>query len=98
MSAYNHYRARAAEYQQRAENAPNEQDKYSWLALAESWLQTAALGELLEQQETGRLPIRRPLPYRRFSCPLTQSARIGWHSARAAASLCDLHGHVPTLA
>lgn len=38
MSAYNHYRARAAEYQQRAENAPNEQDKYSWLALAESWL------------------------------------------------------------
>jgi hypothetical protein len=51
LSAYNHYRARAAEYQQRAKNARNEDDKFSLLALAESWLQTAELCEQLTLQE-----------------------------------------------
>jgi hypothetical protein len=51
MSEYNEYRVRAAEFQQKAKNASSEDDKHSWLALADSWLQTAELREILERQE-----------------------------------------------
>jgi hypothetical protein len=43
MGKFNQYTARAAECQQKAESARNEDDKQSWLALADSWLHTAEL-------------------------------------------------------
>jgi hypothetical protein len=53
MSEYNEYRARAAELQQKAKGAAGEDEKQSWLALADSWLQTAELQESLRRQERG---------------------------------------------
>jgi hypothetical protein len=50
MYEYNEYRVRAAEFQQKARSARTEDDKQSWLALADSWLQTAELREILERQ------------------------------------------------
>ncbi len=43
MLGFNEYMARAAQCQQKAENARNEDDKQSWLALADSWRYTAEL-------------------------------------------------------
>jgi hypothetical protein len=48
---YNEYVARIAEYEQRAKTARNENDKHSWLAMADSWRQTAELRLILERQE-----------------------------------------------
>jgi hypothetical protein len=50
MSKYDHYRTRAAECQQKAKSARNDDDKHSWLAMADSWLKTAELHEILERQ------------------------------------------------
>jgi hypothetical protein len=49
MPEFNVYRARVAEYQSKAKAALNEDDKQSWLALADSWLQTAELRQILER-------------------------------------------------
>jgi hypothetical protein len=43
MYAFDTYQARAAECQQRAKGAQTEDEKQSWLALADSWLMTAKL-------------------------------------------------------
>jgi hypothetical protein len=43
MYAFDIYQARAAECQQRASVAQVEDEKQSWLALADSWLVTAML-------------------------------------------------------
>jgi hypothetical protein len=43
MYPFDIYQARAAECQQRAKNAQTEDEKQSWLALADSWLTTAQL-------------------------------------------------------
>ncbi len=48
MFEFNHYRARAAECQQKAKTAGNEDDKHSWLAMADSWLQTAELHRVMD--------------------------------------------------
>jgi hypothetical protein len=50
MSKYDHYRARAAECQQKAKSARSDDDKHSWLAMADSWLKTAELHQILERQ------------------------------------------------
>ena len=42
------YAARAAECQQKAKGAKSEEDKQSWLAMADSWQETAKLREILE--------------------------------------------------
>jgi hypothetical protein len=41
MYEFDIYQARAAEYQQSAKDAQTEDEKQSWLALADSWLVTA---------------------------------------------------------
>ncbi len=51
MSEYNEYRARAAEFRQRAKSASSEDEKHSWLAIADSWLQTAELNKILDHHE-----------------------------------------------
>ena len=43
MDAFDVYQARAAECQQRAKVAQTEDEKHSWLALADSWIMTAEL-------------------------------------------------------
>jgi hypothetical protein len=43
MYTFDVFQARAAECQQRAKNAQTEDEKHSWLALADSWLVTAQL-------------------------------------------------------
>jgi hypothetical protein len=43
MSAFDIYRARAAECQQKAKTTQSDDEKQSWLALADSWLVTAQL-------------------------------------------------------
>jgi hypothetical protein len=50
MRDFNHYMARAAECQQKAKSARNEEDKQSWLAMADSWRQTAELQQTLNPQ------------------------------------------------
>lgn len=51
MYEYDEHVARAAECQQKAKSARVEDDKHSWLALADSWLQTAELWRVLAVQE-----------------------------------------------
>lgn len=51
MSEFGRDAARAAEFQWKAKSANSEDDKHSFLALADSWLQTAKLHQLLESQE-----------------------------------------------
>jgi hypothetical protein len=48
---YKEYLARVAECERRAKSARNEDDKHSWLAMADSWRQTAELRQILERQE-----------------------------------------------
>lgn len=45
------YASRIAKCEQKAKSARNKDDRYSWLAMAESWRQTAELQQLLERQE-----------------------------------------------
>ena len=45
------YAARAAECQQKAKDAQSEEQKQSWLAMADSWQQTAELKRALERQK-----------------------------------------------
>lgn len=51
MYEYDEHVARAAQCQREAKSARLEDDKYSWLALADSWLQTAELRQVLEVQQ-----------------------------------------------
>jgi hypothetical protein len=51
MLEYNLDRARAAECEGKARTARNDDDKHSWLAFADSWLQTAELRQILERLE-----------------------------------------------
>jgi hypothetical protein len=43
MYPFDIFQVHAAECQQRAKNAQTEDEKHSWLALADSWLMTAQL-------------------------------------------------------
>jgi len=43
MNEFDIFQARASECEQRAKDAQTEDEKQSWLALAESWLVTAKL-------------------------------------------------------
>jgi len=45
------YAARAAQCQQKAKATQSEEEKQSWLAMADSWRQTAELKRVLEQQK-----------------------------------------------
>jgi len=45
------YASRIAKCEQKAKSAHNEDDRYSWLAMADSWRQTAELQQLLERQK-----------------------------------------------
>jgi hypothetical protein len=45
------YAARAAECLQKAKGAKSEEEKQSWLAMADSWQQTAELKRVLERQK-----------------------------------------------
>jgi putative IMPACT (imprinted ancient) family translation regulator len=45
------YAARAAQCQQKAKATQSEEEKQSWLAMADSWRQTAELKRMLEQQK-----------------------------------------------
>jgi hypothetical protein len=48
--SFDEYLARAAECQQKAKMARRDEDKLSWLILADSWLKTAELQKLLQRQ------------------------------------------------
>jgi hypothetical protein len=50
MHEYNEYVARVAECEQMAKHARNEGEKQSWLAMADSWRETAKLNEILKRQ------------------------------------------------
>lgn len=50
MREFSHYVARVAECEQKAKTARSENDKQSWLAMADSWRSTAELGKVLERQ------------------------------------------------
>jgi len=43
--------SRIAECKQKAKSARNKDDRHSWLAMEDSWRQTAELRQLLERQE-----------------------------------------------
>jgi hypothetical protein len=48
--SFDEYTARAAECQQKAKLARSDQDKLSWLTMADSWLKTAELQMVLTRQ------------------------------------------------
>jgi hypothetical protein len=48
--SFDEHMARAAECQQKAKLARSDGDKLSWLTLADSWLKTAELQQLLKRQ------------------------------------------------
>ena len=50
MREYNEYLVRVAECEQRSKTARNEGEKQSWLAMADSWRETAKLQEILQRQ------------------------------------------------
>ncbi len=50
MSKYSVARNIAAQCQHKAEAVQNKDEKQSWLAVADSWLKTAELYEVLERQ------------------------------------------------
>ncbi len=52
MRSFGEYMAHVAECQEKAKSARNEEDKQSWLALADSWLQTAELKVKLSKQRS----------------------------------------------
>jgi hypothetical protein len=47
---FDEHMAHAAECQQKATVARSDEDKLSWLTLADSWLKTAELQKLLKRQ------------------------------------------------
>ena len=59
MRDYDIARDIAAQCQRKAEAAQGEHDKHSWLALADSWLQTADLKQAMSElePEQDRTPI-----------------------------------------
>jgi len=48
--SFDEHMAHAAECQQKAKVARSDEDKLSWLTLADSWLKTAELQKLLKRQ------------------------------------------------
>lgn len=50
MREFDHYMARVAECEQRAKGARSDDDKQSWLAMADSWRSTAELEKTLDRQ------------------------------------------------
>lgn len=48
--SFDEYMAHAAEFQQKAKVARSDEDKLSWLTLADSWLKTVELQKLLKRQ------------------------------------------------
>lgn len=48
--SFDEHMARAAECQQKAKVARSDEDKLSWLTLADSWLKTAELQKILRRQ------------------------------------------------
>ena len=48
--SFNEYVAHVAQCEQSAKTARNEDDKHSWLAMAESWRKSAELRLILERQ------------------------------------------------
>ncbi len=50
MSDYNEYMARVAVCEQRAKDARTENEKQSWLVMADSWRETVKLQEMLRRQ------------------------------------------------
>jgi len=48
--SFDEHMARAAECQQKAKVARSDEDKLSWLTLADSWLKTAELQKILKRQ------------------------------------------------
>jgi len=48
--SFNEYVAHVAQCEQRAKTARNEEDKHSWLAMAESWRKSAELRLILDRQ------------------------------------------------
>jgi hypothetical protein len=55
MSKYSVAHNIAAQCQHKAETVQNEDERQRWLALADSWLKTAELSEVLER----RVPVAR---------------------------------------
>jgi hypothetical protein len=58
---FDEYTARAAECQQKAKVARSDEDKLSWLTLADSWLKTAELQRLLKRQSKAQLQFSRAI-------------------------------------
>ncbi len=56
MQEYKHYIARANECQRRAQTAPTEDHRQSWLAMSESWRQTAELHRQFAEPELPLIP------------------------------------------
>ena len=54
MRDYDIARDIAAQCQRKAKAAQGEDDKHSWLALADSWLQTAELKQAMSELEPGQ--------------------------------------------
>jgi len=54
MRDYEIARDIAAQCQRTANTAQHEEDKYSWLALADSWLKTAELKQTLRELEAAQ--------------------------------------------
>jgi len=48
---FDEYASRIAECEQKAKSARNEDGRHSWIAMADSWRQTAKLRQILERQE-----------------------------------------------
>ena len=57
------YAARASECQQKAQEAQREDEKQSWLTMADSWRRTAELKRFLDRQKVfiEKLPTQDPL-------------------------------------
>jgi hypothetical protein len=75
-SMFNEYVTRVAECEQKAKTARNQNDKHSWLAMADSWRKTAELQLILERQAQFIHEHSVPRASRVWSRPLTQSAPI----------------------
>ena len=58
------YAARAAECQRKAQEAQREDEKQSWLTMADSWQRTAELKRILDRQKVfiEKLPTQGALP------------------------------------
>ena len=50
MREFDRYMAHVAECEQRAKGARSDDDRQSWLAMADSWRHTADLEKMLERQ------------------------------------------------